>query len=270
MKDGDVDRIWRAFHKAERKLFDYLVDNCDCLFSIGGHEPAYLEYLNQHGVTLEKPPRFVHWIGKLKTSEIEYIQLIEQMQQLYQAALGDNFKNYPVRFPDFYRGVEQINISSSTAYESKAVKSSTLILKESLILDLEQSLQVRTLFEADIEMLKSIAFPIPEIRTTSKLTPFYGVQKFLELVITTDQLFDYAGTSNIQKRRMTGTSYRALVRFSGQSFGHRKKLGLMVIDQHSDVTIVQANKQAPRPHALAVSGDQMRLPIELDFQLFRK
>lgn len=23
MKDGDVDRIWRAFHKAERKLFDY-------------------------------------------------------------------------------------------------------------------------------------------------------------------------------------------------------------------------------------------------------
>ena len=69
---------------------------------------------------------------------------------------------------------------------------------------------------------------------------------------------------------MTGTSYRALVRFSGQSFGHRKKLGLMVIDQHSDVSIVQANKQAPRPHALAVSGDQMRLPIELDFQLFRK
>lgn len=262
--------IWRAFHRAERRLFEYLVDNCDCLFSIEGDEPAYLEYRNQHGVTLERPPRFVHWIGQLRTSEIEYWRMAEQVRELYQAALGAKFKNYPVRFPQFYRGVEQINVSSSTAYESKAVKGSELILKEAPISDLEKEKWVREAFEADIEMLEDIAFPAPEIRKTLKIMPFGGVQEYLELVISTDLLFDYAGTANIQKRRMTGMAYRALVRFSGQSFGHKRKLGLMVIDQDSDVSIVQANKQAPRPHALAVSGDQLRLPIALDFQLFRK
>jgi hypothetical protein len=268
--DKDEKLIWRAFHRAEKRLFDYLVDNCDCLFSVEGDEPAYLEYANRHGVTLEKPPRFVHWIGQLRTSEIDYWHMAEQVQELYQAALGAKFKNYPVRFPQFYRGVEQINVSSSTAFESKAVKGSELILKESLISDPEKEKWVREAFEADIEMLADIAFPTPEIRNTLKILPFGGVQECLELVISTDLLFDYAGTSNIQKRRMTGMAYRARVRFSGQSFAHPRKLGLMVIDQDSDVSIVQANKQAPRPHALAVSGDQLRLPITLDFQLFRK
>lgn len=268
--DKDEKLIWREFHRAEQRLFDYLVDNCDCLFSVEGDEPAYLEYKNRHGVTLEKPPRFVHWIGQLKVSEIEYWRMAEQVQELYQAALGAEFKNFPVRFSQFYRGVEQINVSSSTAFESKAVKGSELILKESLISDPEKEKWVREAFEADIAALKDIAFPAPEIRKNLKTLPFGGVQECLELVIQTDLLFDYAGTNNIQKRRMTGMSYRALVRFSGQSFGHRRKLGLIVIDQDSDVSIIQANKQAPRPHSLAVSGDQLRLPITLDFQLFRK
>lgn len=268
--DKDVNQIWRAFHRAERRMYDYLVDNCDCLFTVEGHEPAYLEYTNRHGLTLEKPPRFVHWVGQLRTSEIDYWHMAEQVQELYQAALGSEFKNYPVRFPQFYRDVEQINVSSSTAFESKAVKGSELILKESTISGPEQEKWARERFEADIEMLETIAFPAPAIRKTLKIMPFGGVQECLELVIKTDLLFDYAGTNNIQKRRMTGTAYRALVRLSGQSFGHKRKLGLMIIDEHSDVTIVQANKQAPRPHALAVNGDQLSLPIELGFKLFRK
>lgn len=79
---------------------------------------------------------------------------------------------------------------------------------------------MRESFEADIAALKDIAFPAPEIRKNLKILPFGGVQECLELVISTDQLFDYAGTSNIQKRRMTGMSYRARVRFAGQSFAH--------------------------------------------------
>lgn len=266
----DIKKIWCAFHRAEKRLFDYLLDNCNCLFSVEGDEPAYLEYQNRHGVTLEKPPRFIHWIGQLKVSEIEYWKLAENVQELYQAALGAKFKGYPVRFPQFYRGIEQINISSSTAYESKAVTGSELILKEFPVTDPEQEKWLREAFEADIAMLHDIAFPTPEIRKTLKIMPFGGVSEYLGLVIETDLLFDYAGTSSIQKRRMTGMAYRALVRFSGQSFSHRRKLGLMIIDQDSDVSIVQANKQAARPHALAVSGDQLRLPITLDFQLFRK
>ena len=78
--DKDEKLIWRAFHRAEKRLFDYLVDNCDCLFSVEGDEPAYLEYANRHGVTLEKPPRFVHWIGQLRTSEIDYWHMAEQVQ----------------------------------------------------------------------------------------------------------------------------------------------------------------------------------------------
>lgn len=270
MANTDKNRLWRTFHKAERQLFDYLVDNCDCLFAVEGDEPAYREYVNQHGVTLERPPRFVHWIGQLRSSEIEYLHQAEQVRELYQTAVGLQLKKYPVRFSEFYRGVEQINISSSTAFESKAVKGAFLVLKEALIPDLDHEKWVLEAFEADITALKGIDFPAPEIRKFSKLTPFGGVQKFLELVIDTNLLFDYAGTRNIQKRRLTGTAYRALVRFSGQSFGHRRKLGLMVIDPHSEVSIVHANKQADRPHSLAVSGDQLQLPIELDFQLFRK
>ena len=111
---------------------------------------------------------------------------------------------------------------------------------------------------------------MPEILKTSKLTPFDGIQSFLELVIKTNLLFEYAGSNNIQKRRMTGSQYRALVRNKGQSSGNRTKLGLMLIDQHSDVSIALATKQAPRPHSLASRGDQLQLPIDLNFQLFRK
>ena len=38
MANTDKNRIWRTFHKTERQLFDYLVDNCDCLFAVEGDE----------------------------------------------------------------------------------------------------------------------------------------------------------------------------------------------------------------------------------------
>lgn len=80
----------------------------------------------------------MHWIGQLKVSEIEYWRMAEQVRELYQAAVGEKFKNFPVRFPQFYRGVERINVSSSTAHESKAVKGSELVLKEALVSDPEK------------------------------------------------------------------------------------------------------------------------------------
>ncbi len=267
----DKNRLWRSFYQAERRVFDFLQEHCNCLFSIDGHDPVYQEYTNQNGVQFEKAPRFIHWIGQLlNATENEYWQLTNEMRELYKKATGDGFKHYPVRFPEFFRNVEQINISSTEAYESKIVEGNSFVLKAMKIPDFSHEQIAYELLNSDMKKLSDIGFPWTQIIKTSKLTPFDGVQPFLELVVKTDLLFNYAGTNRIQKRRITGVGYRALVRYKGNSSGCRTKLGLMLIDQYSEVSIVWANKQAPRQHALAIVGDQLQLPIDLNFQLFKK
>lgn len=100
-----------------------------------------------------------------------------------------------------------------------------LVLKNVPIRDPIQEQSVREQFNTDIQALKDIAFPEPVIRVTQKISPLGDLQPYLELVIQTDVLFDYAGCNKILK---------------------------------------QNNGNSPDKNS-----EQIRLPIKLDYQLFR-
>jgi hypothetical protein len=108
---------------------------------------------------------------------------------------------------------------------TQLVTGTELVLKNVPIQDPIQEQSAREQFNTDIQALKDIAFPEPVIRVTQKISPLGDLQPYLELVIQTDVLFDYAGCNKILKQNNGNTP-----------------------DKNSE---------------------QIRLPIKLDYQLFR-
>lgn len=250
MNKGQRDK-WRIFYYAEQSLFNMLNEQCQCLYSAGDDELRYSEYQNQHGTVLNKPPRFLHWIGHLQCSDEEAKEQLHLMQNCYARATGKNFKKYPSRFPVFYSNVEQINVTQHRAFSSVRVEG--------------EYVTVKTYFDVndippDLEKLRAAGFT-PEVMDEVL---------FKSLVIRTDELYELAGADRIQARRQTGIQYRATVRRAGETRGVRSMLGLMVIDQHSNPAVVFPVPEAPRPHSLAVAGREVLLPVETPYQFFVK
>ena len=69
---------------------------------------TFLKYGHTNAIKWSSSIRMVGQINAIT-------QLTNEMRELYKKATGDGFKHYPVRFPEFFRNVEQINISSSEA-----------------------------------------------------------------------------------------------------------------------------------------------------------
>jgi len=90
------------------------------------------------------------------------------------------------------------------------------------------------------------------------------------LVISTADLYEYAGCDAIQMRRSTGVQYRARVRVNGDSAALRVKMGLMVLGPDCTANVVKANTQAPRPHSLEASGARIELPVSTAWAFYRK
>lgn len=250
MDKGQRDR-WRMFYLSEQKLFTMLNDQCQCLYSSGDDELKYSEFQNQHGTILNKPPRFVHWIGHLKGDADEIKEQAGLVRNDYVRAVGQKkFTKYPCRFPVFYSNVEQINVTQHRAFSSVRVEG--------------DHVAVKTYFDVndippDMEKLRAAGFT-PEVRDDVL---------FKSIVIRTDELYELAGADRVQARRQTGIQYRATVRHTGESRGVRAMLGLMVIDQHSNPAVVFPVPEAPRPHSLAAAGREILLPIDTPFQFFK-
>ncbi|MCI3067347.1 hypothetical protein [Escherichia coli] len=249
MNKGQRDR-WKMFYLTEQKLFHMLNEQCQCLYSSGDDELKYSEFKNQHGTVLNKPPRFVHWIGHLKGDADEIKERAALMRNDYVRAVGEKkFTKYPSRFPVFYSNVEQINVTQHRAFSSVRVEG--------------EYVTVKTYFDVndippDMEKLRAAGFT-PEVMDEVL---------FKSLVIRTDELYELAGADRIQARRQTGIQYRATVRRAGETRGVRSMLGLMVIDQHSNPAVVFPVPEAPRPHSLAVAGREVLLPVETPYQFF--
>lgn len=251
MDKGQRDR-WRMFYLSEQKLFSQLNEQCKCLYSSGEDELKYSAFENQHGTVLNKPPRFVHWIGHLQGDATEIKDRAGLVRNNYVRAVGQkNFTKFPSRFPVFYRNVEQINVTQHRAFSSVRVEGEFVIVKT--FTDVKD-------IPPDLEKLRAAGFT-PEVLDDVL---------FKSLVIRTDEFYEMAGADRIQARRQTGIQYRATVRHVGESRGVRAMLGLMVIDQDSDPVVVFPVPEAPRPHSLAVAGREVLLPVETPYQFFIK
>lgn len=251
MDKGQRDR-WRMFYLSEQKLFTQLNEQCKCLYSSGDDELKYGEFENRHGTVLNKPPRFVHWIGHLQGDATEIKDRAGLVRNDYVRAVGQkNFTKFPSRFPVFYRNVEQINVTQHRAFSSVRVEGEYVAVKT--YADVND-------IPPDLEKLRTAGFT-PEVLDDVL---------FKSLVIPVAELYELAGADRIQARRQTGVQYRATVRHAGESRGVRVMLGLMVIDQDSDPMVVFPVPEAPRPHSLVASGREIVLPLETPFQFFAK
>jgi len=240
------------FYLSEQKLFKQLNEECKCLYSSGDDELKYSEFRNQNGTILNRPPRFVHWIGHLQGDDTEIKSRAALVRNDYVRAVGQkDFKKFPARFPVFYRNVEQINVTQHRAFSSVRVEGEFVAVKT--FTDVKD-------IPPDLEKLRAAGFT-PEV---------LDEVLFKSLVIPVAELYELAGADRIQARRQTGLQYRATVRHCGESRGVRAMLGLMVIDQDSDPVVVFPVPEAPRPHSLAASGREIVLPIETNFQFYAK
>lgn len=254
---------WREFFEAEKALYAYLLDNCTVLYEVEDRGPRYRISTMRAGVQFEKPPRFIHWIGRLTVDASSFLQMDIELRALYERAMGGSFKWYPVRFPQFFSNIEQINIRTNQAVKSVPVTGAELPLI-SIQCGLSGRSTHRTRLNKMLAELSGVGLQasIQTIQVEDDVT--------ITLFVNVRSLMQYAGADHIQLRQSTGTQYRALLRGAGQSSGQRHKLGLMVLDQHSDTHIVHSLSQGARPHSLDATGKLIAMPIDLPFSLYRK
>lgn len=122
----DKKQAWRDFYAHEKKMFAY-IGSQDCLYSGNNFELEYSEYITQSCAVIEKPPRFIRRICQLKEDSEFYVSLSKKLHQLYRTAAADSLIKFPVRFPEFYENIEQINVSVNDAFESIAIKPNEIV-----------------------------------------------------------------------------------------------------------------------------------------------
>lgn len=260
---------WRAFFEAEKALFERLNDTsfCECLY---GSELAYLTYHNAAGVQLEKPPRYVHWVGQLvcPAAEQHCQTLMAEMRKAYQAVQPD--KPLLSRWPSLYHEVEQLNISCYDAYSSYRLKAGERFELNHWALTGSNHDELQEKVDEQVASLHKFGL----LSASKEMVIQQGLQgrfyEALSLTVSNNELFRFAGSRHIQARRHTGQHYRALLRHEGQSAGRRVNLGLIIIDADSELQLHHSLPQAPRPHRLELTALQLELPVPTTYTLYIK
>lgn len=249
---------WKAFFELEQSFYDYVIENCDELYS--QNPPVFTV-----DPELSKPPKYIRWIGRLKHGSSEFETRLVELQQAYKLTVGEDFKNYPVRFCEFYKNVDQINITTNTAFRSRQLTSGFFtLLKISEFLD---SKYQQNEFARLIEQLN-----LHKIESKISADQEKNGRNYICLKVNAQDVFNHFETKKIQIREESGRHFRARARFHNESAGERIKFGFIVVDQSSTCKVVESNDQAERPHSLAKQGRELFLPIDrkLDVQFFDK
>ena len=247
----DNKQNWKAFFELEQSFYDYVIVNCDELYS--QDPPQFIEVNNQL-----KAPKYIRWVGRLKHDSSEFQQRLDELQQAYQLAVGEEFKSYPIRFCEYYERVDQINVTTNTAFRSRQLKPGFFTLfevhEDDNIAEVSNQLKSNGI-ESRIHIEQSLL----------------GIQ-FHYFQIKAETVFEYFKTDKIQARVPSGNQFRARIRFKDQSAGKRIKLGFIVVDSDSACRVVRSNEQAERPHSLVKQGRELFLPVDrqLDILFFDK
>mgnify|MGYP005820402739 CR=1 FL=1 len=258
-------RAWHDFYKAEAAFMDSIAASSGCLFAHGeDHLPRYKRASDGDSVRIE-PPKHISWVGQTHMPKAEFDMELAKLKALYQAARPDEVKRFPSRFPQYFEHVEQINIIENEAFDSQTVdpKSTffTVYASSSLLTNPHD-------LEAYKQVLIEAGFTASIRHEVRKIAGFE--MEMVCLNILTPELFKYAEASAIQIRRSSGKAYRGNLRHVGDSSARRINVGFVLVDQDSDVRVVKANPQAPRPHSLALTGTLIELPLPTTYHLYKK
>lgn len=256
---------WHDFYKAESAFMDTITASSNCLFDNGeDHLPAYRRINHGDSVRIE-PPKHISWVGQTQMPKAEFDMQLAKLKALYQAARPDEVKRFPSRFPQYFENVAQINVIENEAFDSQMVNPKA---KFFTVLSSSPTLTNPHDFEAYKQVLIAAGFTA-SIRHEIRLIKGFSMEVVC-LNILTSELFEYADATAIQIRRKSGKAYRGNLRHAGDSSARRINIGFVLVDQASDVRVVKANPQAPRPHRLAATGTLIELPLPTAYRLYKK
>ena len=112
MKTAEEKKLWKQFFEAEKQMFKFVQSHTEVL--IEHNKPEYVLLEDEREVA----PTYVRGIYRFKNKKIEsqFIEILDDYKSRYKKALGDKFKSYPIRTPEFYKDVKQINITINQAF----------------------------------------------------------------------------------------------------------------------------------------------------------
>lgn len=260
---------WSIFYASEIALFDYLRSNCDCYYE---ETPlVYDEFLGDYGGILSKPKRYIRWIGVLHHSPGHVIDLIKEMEKNYQKAMGPKFKRFPPRFPQIFNDVEEFNISTQNAYQSKLMANTGILTLKTQKVDSEHDESIlKAIFQSNVKALHNLGMRSAEYRVTQRESLF-SVSTFYELVIPMHDFLNHYGCEAIQRRIHTGRQYKVRIKRVGDPVRKQVTLGLMVLtNECKDVKINHSATKLPRANTLDALGMRIELPFDSNYSFYRR
>jgi hypothetical protein len=260
---------WSIFYTSEIALFDYLRSNSDCRYSES--TLTYDEFLGDYGGVLTKPKRYIRWIGVLNDDPREFVELVKEMEKNYQKAMGSKFKRFPPRFPQLFNDIEEFNISTQNAFQSKLMPNSgMLVLKTHKVGAGDDDGMLKALFQSHVKALHSIGMVTAEYRISERYALFSTATVY-ELLIPMHNFISHYNCEAVQRRVNTGRQYKVRIKRAGELVRQQVTLGLMVLTKEcKDLAITHSEPKAPRSNTLDEQGLRIELPFESNFQFYRR
>lgn len=207
----------------------------------------------------------------MKGDEGPFLMLDTNMRLLYKTAMASRFKRYPSRFPQIFSDIEQFNISTQDAIESKLMPMSGLLVLKAYrqeLIDDEKELEKS--FKKDVRALHDIGMRLASYRVVEK-SAIFRTSTVYELVVPMHEMLTFSGAQAIQRRKSTGKQYRVRMKRTDQEISEQVTFGLMVLTKSCEaLTINHSKPKAKRSNALDELGQKIELPIESNYSFYRR
>jgi len=262
-----VRNLWHKFFVLEENFLDWLNRNTE---AINSNEPnMLLSYEKIDGAKTKPPKAFRHVcylvnaddsaelderINALKSAYMLPVMTEAEENNLEKEEVEKLIGKYPSRFPEFYTGVRQVNLSVTPAYSSSKIsigEDQRLLLKTYRADNSNHFNSLKAVAEEEQKLL--IRFGLKTATLNAK-----PLARTIKLLISSDELIKLSNTKSLQLRKSTGYQYRARVfKVNGDMLPVR--FGLMIFD--TKVSAYNVVPQTKRSHALENAGYEFDIPI---------
>ena len=263
---------WRKFFSFEKAFLEEIASNGNCLYEEKGYPPSY-RVIQTATTALEKPPRFIRWVGVAEKEERELLADMKELRGLYLNALvesGDEHGKFPSRFPQYFPNVDRISLSTSKAYQSHTMnKSKRVQLKEMAIVGEQEEIQeIVTQFEKDELVLKRLGFT-SSLFEIGQVNLGLGKVKVAKLSVSGKEFFAHFKANDITARRFTGEQYIAGVAADPNEKAIKTNFGFILVG-NDDCYIHKSPRRKLRNDALENCATLLTLPVTTDIEFWKK
>ena len=270
-----VKGFWHNFFCYEERFLEWVNQNTEVITSLEQDDLlSYRSIYDTQGQAVQghtKAPQAFRHVCFLRNADDanELLERIRELKRVYllpvlteakemklsQSEIDELMGRLPNRFPEYYSGIDQINISINDAYSSKRITQDTkerLTIKTYLLTDKNNFSEIKAEAEKDRSVL--VRFGLNSASVNSERIKV-GV---IKLDIDASELVRISKAESLQLRVHTGDQYRARL-FEQSGTTSLVRFGLIILDAHCSIHHVLPRPQ--RSISLQKIGRQFELPI---------